>query len=989
MSSRNDVVTPEPSTGLHVPAPSAAEGAGPSSAPAMSPLLIKTTTTDPATSTTTHTVAIGYSEATLIGPGGVDDTVGQGVNVDLGANTADNTVIYADALYLQPGATYSWPGKNITIVARCLGMSSSDPTAATLSVSGTDGLPASPTTPPTLTTPTKPSRSWSYGTNGANGTPGQAGASGHSGGNAGNLTIYATAIAPAGGLHLDDDVAPGPPTLQVTITANGGNGTAGLDGQGGQGGQDGGEPGPNPGEESDGTYPGGNGGHGGDAGPGGSGGNGGNGGKIIVDGALAPLPSGVTVSAIKGTKGLKGADGSVGAGSKCGGGYPTSGDDGKRGNPVPPDKEPKDGVDGQVGASTTTGGGRPRDHFNPDVVSMFLSRLQFTYMTRVTLVNPAQVNAKALTAFASELTFWNTEIPAGADTSGSAWARARSVADDLGLKVKSSLDSYGNPPDDVPVLNPDVSEVASQIQELIEVEGWYVDLQNAVTEYQTQQAGVKDKFRQITDKMTTDTEQMTTDLTTLGQLATTQIPAAESEVQKKTDTLQDDFQEALVDIASNWNPMSLLSSLGSTLMMYNPEIAGPAFVAGGVLSGVGAVNTGQVNMGAGEVSRELLINQTTQVEASVLGLQAAWTGVTDEGLLKPNGNLTLLLAKKDQFDTFLASQLPNETDLHVALDAFMDAVQAQNKLVTQYNNVVIDYLQCLADQANQAEAKAALGGDLESLDAPGLLQVARLASYAYTQQMQHVLYQLYTAARAYQCLSLRPSTALAQLSAAETLADLDAHAMGVALDALVTELEELHHDLSSIASQVTIELKASAADPKTKYFVTGVQLRRRTAFVLDPATVSTLAGPELAGKYDVRVLAARGYLKGAGTDGEQIQVNVACSGRAQVEAWETGQTLSWFSTPEVIRTNVFTVKNDTYVDVSTSDVTQAEMHWGGNNGVVSLQAPLTPLYSMWTLEVADDKLDLTSLTEVALQFDISYRAKVNRAQAHPANHAAP
>lgn len=128
--------------------------------PSMDPLLWIQTSTDPPGSTegtTTQTMMIGYAEATMIGVGRDGGVVGQPVNVDLGSAIVDDLVIYGDALYLQAGATYAWPGKNVTVVARQLALSKAGSGQATLSTSGDSGAAASLPTAPQAGKPGKAS----------------------------------------------------------------------------------------------------------------------------------------------------------------------------------------------------------------------------------------------------------------------------------------------------------------------------------------------------------------------------------------------------------------------------------------------------------------------------------------------------------------------------------------------------------------------------------------------------------------------------------------------------------------------------------------------------------------------------------------------------------------------------------------------------------------------------------------------------------------
>ena len=181
-----------------------------------------------------HTVLIGYAEATLAGFDATDGAViGQEVQVNMGANSADHTTIYAETLYLQAGASYDFGGKSFTIVARALGLTTQGAQPAKVSVRGADASPLATTTPIKKLTAPKPPQA-PQDTSGANGAPGEKGndgANGNFGNDAGAVELRVYTLLPS---------------LRLIIDASGGAGGYGLAGQDGQDGQPGGDPGPDP-----------------------------------------------------------------------------------------------------------------------------------------------------------------------------------------------------------------------------------------------------------------------------------------------------------------------------------------------------------------------------------------------------------------------------------------------------------------------------------------------------------------------------------------------------------------------------------------------------------------------------------------------------------------------------------------------------------------------------------------------------------------------
>ncbi|WP_426572716.1 collagen-like triple helix repeat-containing protein [Aquihabitans sp. McL0605] len=930
-------------------------------------------------------MATGYREATLQGVDGDATVIGQPLPIDLGADTADQTVIYADILYLQSGATYSWPGKAVTIVARQLGMTSANGEYAVLTVSGADGLPPETQTPVAPGPPPQADQgpAGGKGAEGVAGQAGVAGADGNPGQDAGSITIVTAWVL--GMLLLD-------------VSAAGGNGSNAFDGQDGQDGGQGGDEGPEEvpvGMTSPPSKPparslggqdwnpwNGQGGAGGDAGPGGAGGNGGNGGAVTIAANLFVDPAKVNVAG--GQAGTNGADGTPGVGGPPGYDGDGGGAQGNQASSQPPPQAGQNGPVGYPAAPLTYPApwGFLQQAFSADQVGLVLARMQFTYLVCQTLVNPAASDTDAqaqLEALGADVEFWDLFIPvAGGPGATPAWTSVRAVLDDLRLKIQQGLDFYGHKVNAVPTLACDVSALGAELAALQSTETWHQTLQDAVADYDQRGADVQAQFTLLADKFNADVAQEGTDNATLSKLRD-EITTAEAAVQAAAKTLNQQFTEELAAAAGSWDPDSLLASLGSTLAMYNPESAGLAFMAGGALSGVSSLNTGTINLGAGNVSSDLLIAQTKQVEATLAGLQAGWTGVTGQGLLQPNGNLTLLLAERQSLDTFVTQTFPDDGGLLDAVDAFMDAVQAQNALVVSYNNAVVDYLGALADSVHEQEATATLGSNLEALDAPGLLQLSRLATYAYTHQMQAVLLALYQAGRAYECLTLTPSDALSVLAGLGTLAGVDSDALGVCLDTLNAELVAFQQDQPSMPTTTKLVFTAQATDPTTARHVQSVQTGWQTTFVLQPTTATNfMPTNELAGLFDIRVKAVRGYVVGAGTDGDRINVDVDSGGVADVQAYAPDQTLLEFDVPEMAYSNIFSYDNGKRTDLSSALVDEMAMRWGTSD-VDAMTAPLMPLFALWRLQVDDRTLDVSKVSEVSLEFDVVYRAQATPA----------
>jgi hypothetical protein len=144
----------------------------------------------------------------------------------------------------------------------------------------------------------------------------------------------------------------------------------------------------------------------------------------------------------------------------------------------------------------------------------------------------------------------------------------------------------------------------------------------------------------------------------------------------------------------------------------------------------------------------------------------------------------------------------------------------------------------------------------------------------------------------------------------------------------------------------------------------------------DPGPESTFEGHEdLVGKADVRVLGVKAYLTGASKPGKRVQLDVLCGGRCQVQPMDGRRHALWFDTPEVLRTNVFLQRVDgTFSDESSEVMEQSEMKWGGEHGTDTVRAPLSSIYSSWTVRVPNPQVELDGVTKVVLEFRVAYRA---------------
>jgi hypothetical protein len=254
------------------------------------------------------------------------------------------------------------------------------------------------------------------------------------------------------------------------------------------------------------------------------------------------------------------------------------------------------------------------------------------------------------------------------------------------------------------------------------------------------------------------------------------------------------------------------------------------------------------------------------------------------------------------------------------------------------------------------------------------MQLSRLASHAYYCELQGVLHDLYAAARAYACLTLKPSASMTTLGAVDGMADLDSDALAAALAVLVSELAQFRTDLAQDVRTLVPDLTLSATSSLAPSFIKALAASREVSFFLGPKLGAEFHGfDQLTGKFDIRVTKAKAYLIGATSPDPQIQVNVTSGGRCQVEPFKPEQSIAWFNLPETVRSNIYTVDaSGAITDVSTEDVAPTEMTWGGGDDD-NVSAALLPIYTQWTVSVPDDAVGLGSVSEVRLVFDISFR----------------
>lgn len=623
---------------------------------------------------------------------------------------------------------------------------------------------------------------------------------------------------------------------------------------------------------------------------------------------------------------------------------------------------------------------------SPDQVAMTLASLRFAYLAQFSLnsFSTDSDDDKARTAaFKSTIDWLNQLVPLVADQKE--WKPILLILNDLTLKVNNRLDFYGNRFDMVPRLNPDISSIKEQLVSFSKTEEWYRLLAEAVANYDQKKSDVQTNYDNLRSRIEADDTAKKQAIVTLANIRD-EIIGAETNVRDKLTVLRKDFSAVIDKIAKSvsWNGDGLLGALSSCLMFAGPEFslestAGKQFAAGGALSVASNFNFDKIDTAEGAIDKRLLIAQTKSIEASLSGLQAGWTS-SEGGLLNANGNNTLFLTQKDDADKFLTQYFPDDSDIRTAVDDYIDAIQAQNRLVLRYNKYVTQLLKAEADEIQANEAKAIQGASLESLDSPGLMQLSRLASLAYESELHDILEQIYTAGRAYSCLALRPSACMSRLASLDGMSDVTSDAVSSALDVLVQELKEFDAELTEHPpTDVPLTLRATATGP-AKPIIDAFKHARKVSLFIDPDPTAVLLDGthDLVGKYNVRVTDVKAYLIGVGSPNQNIQVNITRGGRCQVTPYLDSQSVRWFDMNESTMANVFSVSHDGQVsDVSNTDsvVAMLDMRWGGNNGTRAFSAPLVSLFTEWTMSVPDPTLDLSKLNEIRLVFGVSFRAK--------------
>jgi hypothetical protein len=756
-------------------------------------------------------------------------------------------------------------------------------------------------------------------------------------------------------------------------------------------------------------------GHGGNGGRGGDGGSGGAGGHISFLSVL-PIPASaqINVQCTGGDPGPGGAGGKAGwpdnvnqqvaqAAARLGGIV-----DGQAFHMAPkaaPPPPPRGffgasggfGARGSLGMSTQIAGSgaapilgnaatnAPFNSFvgalSSDHVAMVVNRLRFQYLTQLTFPS-LDVNAKpdqGIASMKNSLDWLNLVVPSATSSAANDWRTARSLLDELTLKVNTQLDYYGNRFDMVPALNPDISELTADIATLKTTEAWYNSLIALVNTSKAQSDDVSHSLASIANTFDQQAADLATQLAELDQLSATDLPAAQRNVLGALDTMNKSFADELKSIQQgmSWSLTSVFSSLGSLAMFAGPEFslassAGRAYAAGGALSIASNFDTNRVDAGGSSIDKSYLLSKVRNVQASADGLEQAWDDVKD-GFLTPNGNSTMLIGKKEEFDQFLDQYFPSNQQLRGAVDQYMNLVQIQNQLVLKYNKGVANVLQLHANQLATTDAKNLAENALEQLNTPGLMQLSRLAAQAYTSQIRDVLYSLYVAGRAYACLALQASASLAQLGGIDDASQLNSDAITTALTTLEKELSAFDTDLAThLRATTTVALSATATNGAAWMF-NAFRATGQVTFFVDPALDTIFDGhDQLSGKADIRVASVRAYLKGSGLTGVPIQMTVRGGGRCAIQPVDANRQPLWFDIPEAVHSNVFQIDAaGTIVDTSHEDVLPTTMVWGKDRTVT---ASLTGVYSSWSIAVASADVKLDTLSEIQLVFDINYRA---------------
>lgn len=867
--------------------------------------------------------------------------------------TAEQDVtIYANRVYILAGES-RFAGQTITIHAREIGTVGPSGVPALIVVDGTAGDAPAPKLPNPAPAGAD-GRSCSNGempppTDGEPGAPGQPGKVGAIGSKAGSILLQCYAVLP---------------DTRLQLSAVGGLGGGGQDGQDATNGGHGG------GSFHYSMAPSGNGGNGGDGGAGGEGGAGGAGGTVELF-CVSPLPPSAVISVntlggAGGGGGLGGVAGAAGAAGVVDSAMPgVAGHAGQAGHTGSPGGTGAAGQTGSQNIAATAAGYTPPSSYtaalyaaslNSNQCEMAIERALMLYLEADgSIADPlfAQVyDALSLYAF-----LYDQGYASLAEPLNSILAQASGYV----VQLNSKLDVYGRPYNYVPLVS--YNEYDALLSAQLALFGTIETAFNSYFSSLQDQAAAANYAKACISNIEASIDNNQARSLALLQEATELVPgieAADTAVTQARAALDKAFAQlqATIEKAVSCSWANTVEALAMSILGGGKVSAASLITA--ALHASSNYNPNVVPVGpAGGVSKAYLVNQVQFVESDVQSIREGYQTV--KGLLTeddPNG--ARLLQVESQFNALYTQYFSTWSvgqDAEKAFEAYVQAVQYRNQLISNYNN---DYIRaCTLWQRNQSLGQLLQAADncLQRSDDSTLPAVVAFMSHAYHQARSELIHTLYLTSRAQQFWAIAPYDGLRALMGLDDPSEITASLLTVAQNQLLENFENAITAQGQVSQPFT-GLQIVISDGDT---LAGFRENPALLVPISPVMADTVASPgqPFAGLANVRLTTVRVYVEGARTSNDQLHVSIMHGGYETVVS-QANSAMSFIHKPLSVTFQYELTQPDSISIDGTIGRTTA-------NDNFALIGPFTT----WSVKVdpgLNVGLDLSQVTQVIIEF---------------------
>jgi len=456
------------------------------------------------------------------------------------------------------------------------------------------------------------------------------------------------------------------------------------------------------------------------------------------------------------------------------------------------------------------------------------------------------------------------------------------------------------------------------------------------------------------------------------------------------ESVKDDFKYH-GDECGGWS--GVMSSVSSVMMFTPAEGPGAVYGAGSALSIGASVWNAVDQMEAASREKAEKELQTNTLEARVHRIETGMRALTTADLLKvvreddpsisdpqsADGLQSTILVEKqkwtDMCDRYFSSYIKAD-DIKDMFDDLMDTVQSLRVAIQTYTSLAVKYLQALKDESLAAASQAELMASNAALSNPALDLVYQFFVRSTSERFASALTSLFQGVRAYNCLAMQHSEALAKLAELESFDNISAPTLKAALDTLRSEIVHYLGHASSNPRSLFQGLAFSVTPATHPSVFQDFKQHGSLALFLRLQDRTKYGMP--SHWYDIRLQGVRVHLKGAKSPSGSFITQLTVGPRFQVMDESFAEHTFGFPSSRTtsLSYRVDAADGSVHETSSSQPVYETDFQFSVG-GRTPQNIPLATPFTSWKLSIDPSaQIDLSGLTEIDIEMDVFARTSL-------------